>query len=179
MLLVWGQILNTAAKLLTGLIPVIAVHACASDANPTAPQIRAAIERTLPLLQSAARSFRERSEGRCISCHHQGLVLQTVALARERGFAVDESLAREEVERVHGFYVRRQERYLTALADPAARVVAGVERRAAAWQLLRDIHGDGLFGARIGIPAPALAHDNNDDLRSHPGGRRDRCSPRV
>src|SRR4051812_26625158 len=48
--------------------------------------LRAAIEKSLPLLQEGARTFRERSEGRCISCHHQGLVLSTVALARQRGF---------------------------------------------------------------------------------------------
>jgi hypothetical protein len=92
--------------------------------EPAAGQatIRAAIEKSLPLLQAGAKSFRERSEGRCISCHHQGLVLQTVAMARQRGFKIDEGLAREETERVHGFYARRQERYLAALtsADPTA-----------------------------------------------------------
>src|SRR6476620_8888488 len=84
-----------------------------------AQAIRAAIVRSLPLLQQGARSFRERSEGRCIACHHQGLVLQTVAMARERGFDVDEGLARAEVERVHGFYIRRKARYLAALKEPA------------------------------------------------------------
>jgi len=77
--------------------------------------IRAAIEKSLPLLQAGAKSFRERSEGRCIACHHQGLVLQTVAMARQRGFKVEEGLAREEIDRVHGFYARRKERYLAAL----------------------------------------------------------------
>jgi len=93
----------------------------ADDAVPDARTIRLAIERSLPLLQAGAKSFRDRSEGRCISCHHQGLVLPTVALARERGFAVDEILARAEIERVHGFYVRRQDRYATAVSNPAAR----------------------------------------------------------
>src|SRR5262249_24973977 len=59
-------------------------------------------------------------EGRCISCHHQGLVLGTVAVARERGFPIDENLARAEVDRVHGYYVRRQARYMAALEQPAA-----------------------------------------------------------
>jgi hypothetical protein len=84
-----------------------------------AAAIRAAVMKSLPLLQRGAESFRERSEGRCISCHHQGLVLQTVALARERGFPIDENLARAEIDRVHGFYVRRQARYLAALEQSA------------------------------------------------------------
>src|SRR5262245_21744812 len=92
----------------------------AADEPPADEAIRAAVARSLPLLQAGAQSFRERSEGRCISCHHQGLVLTTVALARSRGFKVDESLARAEVERVHGYDARRQQRYQAALTDVAA-----------------------------------------------------------
>jgi squalene-hopene cyclase-like protein len=96
--------------------------ASANAEDPVVDQttIRTAIEKSLPLLQAGAKSFRDRSEGRCIACHHQGLVLQTVAAARERGFAVDEDLARAEVERVHGFYARRQERYRAALKAAGA-----------------------------------------------------------
>jgi hypothetical protein len=82
--------------------------------------VRGAIARSLPLLQEGAKTFRERSEGQCISCHHQGLILATVALARERGFRVAEDLARAEVERVRGFYARRRELYERALTEPAA-----------------------------------------------------------
>jgi hypothetical protein len=46
--------------------------------------------------------------------------LQTVALARERGFMIAEDLARAEVGRVHGFYARRRDLYERALTDPAA-----------------------------------------------------------
>src|SRR5258708_2474002 len=89
-----------------------ALVAQADEPSAGAGAIRAAIGKSLPLLQAGAKTFREWSEGRCIACHHQGLVLQTVAIARERGFAVDEGLAQEEVERVLGFYARRQARYL-------------------------------------------------------------------
>ncbi|MCI0459693.1 MAG: hypothetical protein L0Z62_22305, partial [Gemmataceae bacterium] len=61
-----------------------------------------------------------RSEGQCISCHHQGLILPTVAWARERGFPIAEDLARAEVARVHGFYARRRDLYERALTDPVA-----------------------------------------------------------
>jgi hypothetical protein len=92
--------------------------------EPREAVTRAAIERSLPLLQQGAKTFRERSPGRCIACHHQGLVLPTIALARQRGFRIDEALAREEIERVHGFYVRRQTRYAAALNDARAAAAA-------------------------------------------------------
>jgi hypothetical protein len=92
----------------------VATRATAAE-DPAA--IRSAVALSLPLLQQGAKSFRERSEGRCISCHHQGLILQTLALARERGFTVIETLAREENDRVHGFYARRSDLYRLALTD--------------------------------------------------------------
>src|SRR5262245_24496011 len=107
-------------RVLTTLLALACSVTAADQRSADMAAIRAAVEKSLPLLQDGAKTFRQRSEGRCISCHHQGLVLQTVALARARGFPVDESLAREEVDRVHGFYVRRQSRYLAALIEPAA-----------------------------------------------------------
>src|SRR5258705_12979250 len=107
-----------ARALVVMLLLATASRADEGPSDETA--VRVAIEKSLPLLQEGAKTFRERAEGRCISCHHQGLVLQTVALAREHGFAVDEALARAEMDRVHGFYARRQERYRAALKDPAA-----------------------------------------------------------
>jgi DNA-binding beta-propeller fold protein YncE len=95
-----------------------------SSGLPAPLSIRAAIAKSLPLLQSGAKTFMELSDGKCISCHHQGLILDTVALARERGFAVDEQLEQAQVERVHGYYARRRTRYLRGLQDPAAQKVA-------------------------------------------------------
>jgi hypothetical protein len=92
-----------------------------SQAQVEPDTIRAAIARSLPLLQQGARTFRERSEGRCIACHHQGLVLQTVALARGKEFPVDEQAANEEVERIVGFYQRRVARYDAALSGHATK----------------------------------------------------------
>jgi hypothetical protein len=103
-----------------GLLTFAALGEAPDSVSADHQAVRTAIERSLPLLQAGAKSFRERSEGRCISCHHQGLVLPSVALARSRGFNVDEVLAREEIERVHGFYARRQARYEAALKDSAA-----------------------------------------------------------
>src|SRR4051812_50194889 len=91
-----------------------------AEEQADAAAIRAAAEKSLPLLQAGAKSFRERSEGRRISFHHQGLVLQTIAQARRRGVDVDEGVAREEGERVHGFYVPRREGHLAGLSGREA-----------------------------------------------------------
>jgi hypothetical protein len=105
-------------------IAILSADAHADEASPDSAAIQAAIAKSVPVLQEAARTFRERSEGRCISCHHQGLVLQTVALTRERGYAIAEHLARAEVERVHGFYARRRGRYADAIENMEARKAA-------------------------------------------------------
>src|SRR5690349_3174012 len=103
---------------LTAMTALLLLPGSGRAADPA--EVRAAIEQTLPVLQNAARTFRERSEGRCIGCHHQGPLQLTIALARERGFRVDEDLERAELDRIRGFYARRQELYRRALTDPAA-----------------------------------------------------------
>ena len=59
--------------------------------QPLKPQsdsaARAAITRALPPLQKSAAEFV--TQRACFSCHHNGLSLLTLHLARERGFAVD------------------------------------------------------------------------------------------
>src|SRR5262245_56394964 len=107
-------------RVIATLLALACSVVAADERSADAAAIRNAVLKSLPLLQEGAKTFRERSEGRCISCHHQGLVLQTVALARERGLAVDENLARAEVERVHGFYGRRQDRYALAFRNAVA-----------------------------------------------------------
>jgi N-acyl-D-amino-acid deacylase len=59
--------------------------------------VRAAIQRSLPLLQSSADTWLQRRA--CSSCHHQGLGLLTVAVARERGYTIDEGLVKVQMER--------------------------------------------------------------------------------
>jgi ankyrin repeat protein len=56
---------------------------------------RKAVERALPLLQESARIWTQKSS--CFSCHHQGLGITAVALARERGFPVNEAKFAAEV----------------------------------------------------------------------------------
>jgi ankyrin repeat protein len=56
---------------------------------------RAAVARSVPLLQRAGMDFYNR--GGCVSCHHNLLTSITVATARARGLPVDEGAARHEL----------------------------------------------------------------------------------
>ncbi len=57
--------------------------------------VRDAVQRRLPLLQRTAAQFYRKSG--CVSCHHNALTAMTVAVARSKGFTVDESSARAEL----------------------------------------------------------------------------------
>jgi hypothetical protein len=51
-----------------------------------------ALERSIPLLQRTDEAFLRKAG--CVSCHHNTLTAQTVALARQHGLLVDEEMAR-------------------------------------------------------------------------------------
>lgn len=69
------------------------------DEAPIAPDVlRSAVERVLPLLQSSMETWYEGAS--CFSCHHQGLGTMAVAMARERGVAVDEARAARMLARI-------------------------------------------------------------------------------
>lgn len=57
--------------------------------------VRAAVARSVPLLQRSGIDFYNR--GGCVSCHHNLLTAMTVATARSRGLPVDEGAARREL----------------------------------------------------------------------------------
>jgi hypothetical protein len=65
------------------------------DDEMQAARARQTVERVLPLLQSSARIWFQNRK--CASCHHQGLGMTAVALARERGFKIDEAMLAEQV----------------------------------------------------------------------------------
>jgi ankyrin repeat protein len=57
-----------------------------------AASARAAVERSLPLLQRADATFLRKSG--CVSCHHNSLTSMTISAARKAGMAIDEDTAR-------------------------------------------------------------------------------------
>ncbi len=76
------------------LLVLLLVGTAAATAEPIdRATVQPAVEKALRLLQPAGPQFFDKSG--CISCHNQSLPAMAVGLARERGFAVDERLARQ------------------------------------------------------------------------------------
>jgi ankyrin repeat protein len=66
-----------------------------------AASIRAAIERSMPLLQKTDGVFLKKSG--CVSCHNNTLTAMTVAAARGKGIPVNEEMARQNLKTVANF----------------------------------------------------------------------------
>jgi ankyrin repeat protein/mono/diheme cytochrome c family protein len=66
-----------------------------------AASIRAAIDRTVPLLQKTDGVFLKKSG--CVSCHNNTLTAMTVAAARGKGIPVDDEAARQNLKTVANF----------------------------------------------------------------------------
>jgi ankyrin repeat protein len=71
-----------------------------------APTVQAAVKKILPLIETSGEPvFKNRA---CVSCHNNSLPAMTVALARKKGFAVNERQAKKEL----GFAVATDMPYL-------------------------------------------------------------------
>lgn len=85
--------------------------------KPTpAATVRAAVERSLPLLQRSAVTFAEKSG--CVSCHNNSLTSLTIAVARKYNFAVDEAAEQTQVKATAAFVESWRERSLQAWPIP-------------------------------------------------------------
>lgn len=82
------------------------------------PTARAAVLRSLPLLQRSAAFWTE--QAKCTSCHHQNLMTRTVAVARRQGFALDEGLVRAQDSAIKDDRVRLLRKVKPALTDEAS-----------------------------------------------------------
>lgn len=80
--------------------------------------VKKAVERSLPTLQKSATTFVAKSK--CVSCHHQALASMTFALTRERGFNVDEKVAKEQAQAVYNLISSAKGLLQQAGTNPAA-----------------------------------------------------------
>jgi ankyrin repeat protein/cytochrome c551/c552 len=91
----------------------------APAAPPTphpASSARAAIERSLPLLQRSDVTFMRKSG--CVSCHNNSVAALTVAAARARAIKVDENIARDQRNKIGAFLESWRERTLQGIGIP-------------------------------------------------------------
>lgn len=104
----------------------------ADDAQPTAAAIRAAVAKSLPLLEAGAKgSMEQRSE--CFTCHNQGLAVFALSAARPRGFIIDGPHLNEQLQFTADFLDQNKERYLEGKGQGGAADTAGY----ALWTLER------------------------------------------
>ena len=78
--------------------------------------VDAAVQRSIPLLQKTDVSFLKKSG--CVSCHHNSLTAMTVSLARKKGFAVDETVAADQVKAVAKYIEDWRERIVQGVGIP-------------------------------------------------------------
>lgn len=71
--------------------------------------LRAAIEKSLPLLMKGAVGHRENRT--CFSCHNQGVPLLAIAAAKERGFKIDEDELGRQLAFIADFLGKNRENY--------------------------------------------------------------------
>ncbi|HET9401072.1 MAG TPA: ankyrin repeat domain-containing protein, partial [Candidatus Acidoferrales bacterium] len=111
--------------LLRGDTPVVDLlrHAGATSAAPLiapaaqpAPSVRAAVERSLPLLQRTDVTFAQKSG--CISCHNNTLTAQSVTTARAAGIRVDESIVEQQRQVSAAFIESWRDRVLQNVGIP-------------------------------------------------------------
>lgn len=87
----------------------------AASPETEATKLRAAIQKSIDLLQKSGPIFVKNAA--CTSCHHQSLPAMAISLARQKGFRIDERVAREQLQASAAFLNARRERYLQVI-DP-------------------------------------------------------------
>ncbi len=88
-----------------------------------AASARAAVERSLPLLQRSDVAFMSKSG--CVSCHNNNLTAMTIAAARKQGVVVDEGVARAQRSAIAAYIEGNRERYLQGIPIAGAADTAG------------------------------------------------------
>jgi ankyrin repeat protein len=97
-------------------------EAAPSNFSP-APSARAAVERSLPLLQQTDVTFLKKSG--CVSCHHNSLTAMSVAAARESGLKVNLAIARQQAVETAAYLDRWRDRALQGIAVGGASATIG------------------------------------------------------
>jgi N-acyl-D-amino-acid deacylase len=81
-----------------------------------ASMARAAVQRSLPILQKTDVTFQAKSG--CVSCHNNSLTTMTLDVARRRGFTVDETVASDQIRKVTVYLESWRESTLRGIGIP-------------------------------------------------------------
>ncbi|NJM54957.1 MAG: hypothetical protein HC841_02665 [Verrucomicrobiae bacterium] len=96
----------------------------AEDNAPSPAAIRAAVAKSLPLLESSARISMEKRR-QCFTCHNTALPVFALTTAREYGFAVAEDAVEQQVQFTAGFLAKNRTNYLAGKGQGGQALTAG------------------------------------------------------
>ena len=81
-----------------------------ADDGPSADAIKAAVAKSLPLLEKGAKGSIEQRK-QCFNCHNQGLPIMALTTARSRGFEIDAEHLQTQLQFTADFLTRNKEKY--------------------------------------------------------------------
>src|SRR5262245_50650896 len=106
---------------------------------PDTEAIQAAVRKSLPLLQTAARGSIEKRK-QCFTCHNQALPVMALTAARSRGITIDAENLRQQIQFTADFLAKNRTNYLAGKGQGGQALTAGY----ALWTLeLGDWKSDG------------------------------------
>src|SRR5712664_2683421 len=85
--------------------------AFAEDPVPSNEAIKAAVAKSLPLLETGARTSMEKRK-QCFTCHNQALPVMALTTARSRGMMIDAENLRRQVQFTADFLEKNRTNYL-------------------------------------------------------------------
>lgn len=94
------------------------------DSVPSTDAIKAAVAKSLPLLNAGARGSMEERE-RCFTCHNQGLPIMALTTAQARGFTIDAEELRKQVKFTADFLAKNEKNYLAGKGQGGQTDTAG------------------------------------------------------
>jgi hypothetical protein len=118
---------------LSVIVTVIAAFTTVTNRNNINDQeeIKKAINKSLPLLQTSSHVFLENAGG-CQSCHHQDLTAVNLSMAKEKGFAVNDTSLTEIFDSIR-HVIRSRKEVLAQNDDPVAIVMSSGYQLWALW----------------------------------------------
>lgn len=96
----------------------------AAASEPGTDAIRAAVEKSLPLLTAGAHGSMEKRE-RCFTCHNQGLPIMALTMAQSRGFKIDTEELQKQVKFTADFLEKNRTNYVVGKGQGGQTDTAG------------------------------------------------------
>jgi len=101
-------VLRTCVCLVSLIVPT--ANVANADDGPSPEVIKAAVAKSLPLLEKGAKGSMEQRK-QCFNCHNQGLPIMALTTARSRGFEIDVDHLQAQLQFTADFLGRNKEKY--------------------------------------------------------------------